>query len=132
MAALYRWRPAWQADYAARLDWCTNPYQGANHAPYFKDVKRSEVRASAGTNVKLTAPMASDPDNDELRFDWFFYSEEGTYRGAFPTLTTDRGEASFITPAVGSQQTMHVILEVTDNGTPALTCYKRFIVFVEP
>ena len=33
MVAVYRWRPAFQADFQARLDWCVKPYSEANHPP---------------------------------------------------------------------------------------------------
>lgn len=130
MAALYRWRAAWQADFAARLDWCIKSFKEANHAPRLKDIN-GKVIVSGGEQVKLTA-QASDPDKDDLHFNWFFYPEEGTYQGAFPPLAAKEKVASFTAPAVSSAQTIHVILEVTDNGTPALTSYKRFIVLVKP
>jgi hypothetical protein len=40
--------------------------------------------------------------------------------------------ASFTAPSVGSSQTVHIILEVTDNGRPNLTSYRRLVVTVEP
>jgi hypothetical protein len=131
MAALYRWRPAWQSDFEARLDWCIKSYQDANHAPRLKNVY-GEVTVSGGNKVKLTAPMASDPDKHPLFYNWYFYPEEGTYRGVFPPLKAKEKAASFTAPTVTSSQTLHVILEVTDNGEPALTSYKRFIVMIEP
>lgn len=130
MAALYRWRPAWQADFAARLDWCIKPYQEANHAPRLKDQKE-DLMASGTRQVKL-AVKASDPDKDDLAYHWFFYPEEGTYRGAFPSLVVKGNTASFTAPTVTSEKTLHVVLEVTDNGTPALTSYKRFVISVKP
>ena len=33
MSSVYRWRPAFQADFAARLDWCVKPFEKANHPP---------------------------------------------------------------------------------------------------
>jgi hypothetical protein len=36
MATVYQWRPAWQADFAARLDWCVKPFAQANHPPAVK------------------------------------------------------------------------------------------------
>ena len=33
MSSVYRWRPAFQADFAARLDWCVKPFKKANHPP---------------------------------------------------------------------------------------------------
>ena len=33
-APLFRWRDAWQNDFAARMDWCVNPWNKANHQPH--------------------------------------------------------------------------------------------------
>jgi hypothetical protein len=132
MAALYRWRPDWQADFAARLDWCVKPFAEANHPPQLKDLRKRQLKIRAGRLVKLSASQASDPDHDDLRYNWYFYPEEGSYQGALPTLKTMKKTASFTAPNVSSPETLHVILEVTDNGDPALTIYQRFIVSVEP
>ncbi|MEX2232909.1 MAG: DUF1593 domain-containing protein [Cyclobacteriaceae bacterium] len=131
MAALYRWRPAWQADFEARLDWCVKPFQDANHAPRL-DINVKELITHAGKQAKLTSPAASDPDNNELRFNWYFYPEAGTYTGVLPPLKATGRVAFFTAPTVPSPQTIHIVLEVTDNGKPALTSYKRFIVLVKP
>ena len=41
----------------------------------------------------------------------------------------DRQQASFKAPAdAGKGQTLHIICEVTDNGSPPLTRYRRVIV----
>src|SRR5205814_23227 len=32
-ATVWRWRPAFQADFAARMAWCVKPVRGANHPP---------------------------------------------------------------------------------------------------
>jgi len=130
MAAVYRWRPAWQSDFAARLDWCVKAYDEGNHTPRI-DGTLSEITASANKKVKLRV-SATDPDKDVLTYRWYFYPEEGTYRGAFPSLITKGNSVTFTSPSVSSPQTLHVIVEVTDNGAPALTRYKRFIISVSP
>lgn len=40
--------------------------------------------------------------------------------------------ASFTAPEVSRPEELHIILEVTDSGTPALTRYQRVIVNVLP
>ena len=130
MAAVYRWRPAWQADFAARLDWCVKDHDEANHAPRVNN-GQEEVNARSGEQVKLSV-KASDPDKDKLRYNWFFYPEEGTYRGEFPQLSARGRTATFTAPKLASAKTLHVIVEVRDDGTPALTSYHRYIVTVNP
>ena len=40
-------------------------------------------------------------------------------------------KAWFIAPGKARMGTMHIILAVTDHGTPALTRYKRVIIKIE-
>ncbi|HET9486426.1 MAG TPA: DUF1593 domain-containing protein [Chryseosolibacter sp.] len=132
MAAVYRWRPDWQADFAARLDWCVRDYAEANHAPKFEVNKNTSLNVRAGRKVELIAPEALDPDNDKILYNWSYYPEEGTYRGSYPVLKGRGKRASFRTPAVSGPQTIHILLKATDRGIPALSAYRRFIVRIEP
>ncbi len=43
-ATVFRWRPAYQADFQARLDWCVFPPEWANHPPVVMIDKPSELR----------------------------------------------------------------------------------------
>ena len=52
MSSVYRWRPAFQADFAARLDWCVKPFKEANHPPV--------VRIS-GQSTRQVKPGESSP-----------------------------------------------------------------------
>ena len=38
----------------------------------------------------------------------------------------------FVAPAVDQPQTIHVILEVSDDGSPSLTSLRRAVVTIEP
>lgn len=132
MASVYRWRPAWQADFQARLDWCVTSFEDANHPPVLNTAKSNSETAKAGKLVKLEAPAVSDPDKDKVSYHWYFYPEESNYTGVLPDLNVKGKTASFIAPDVASPIRLHVILEVTDDGEPALTSYQRFIVNVQP
>ncbi len=132
MAAVYRWRPGWQADFAARLDWCVMSFREANHAPRRQTAAKKNWVVRAGAKVTVFAPEYADPDGDRLSCKWYFYPEEGTYHGAYPTLGANASKASFTAPVVTSPQTLHIILEVADDGEPSLTAYERFVVTVNP
>jgi hypothetical protein len=56
-----------------------------------------------------------------------------TARTGDPLKITDSSMANawFIAPKKAKMGTMHIILAVTDHGTPALTRYKRVIVTVK-
>jgi hypothetical protein len=127
MSAVYRWRAAWQADFESRLDWCIKPFREANHAPVF-DMVTKQVNVRPREKVTLELKKISDPDGDALRYRWFFYPEEGTYKGSFPEINSNTKRLSFTAPEISQSETMHVILEVSDTGKPSLVRYKRFIV----
>lgn len=142
-ATVWRWREAVQNDFAARMDWTIKPYKEANHPPVVKLDHPSHLTARPGERVDLSATATSDPDGDPLSFEWFCYEEPGT-RGMSNARTGvkldivgfDQSKAWFIVktsrvmpPGTG---TMHIILAVTDQGTPRLTRYARVIVDVQP
>jgi hypothetical protein len=83
--------------------------------------------------VVLDAGDSRDPDRQQLRFAWEVYPEPGSYRGPAPMVPdADSAKASFIAPDVKLAQTLHLIVSVTDTGTPPLTRYRRVIVTVKP
>ena len=63
---------------------------------------------------------------------WWQYAEAGTYPGMVKIEHFDKEHASFIAPEVSTPQTIHIILEVSNRGVPALTSFQRVIVTVMP
>lgn len=124
----YRWLPAVQNDWASRADWCVaDTYSKANHQP-IAIVKGDLVRkVMPGQTVTLDASDSSDPDGNTLSFKWWQYSEADN---ATTKLTinndTSKDNASFVVPNELNKQ-LHIMLEITDNGIPALTRYQRVI-----
>jgi hypothetical protein len=133
-ATIWRWREAFQNDFAARMDWCIAArYQQANHNSIVaingnrsKDVVY--IKAAAGENLKLSAKGTSDPDKNKLSYRWFLYGEAGNYKGKLIVNTPDQEETSIIVPALKKDERLHLICEVKDNGIPALFSYRRIIV----
>jgi len=82
--------------------------------------------------VTISAKGSSDPDNDQLQFDWMYYKEAGTYDGKISIEDENRLIASFIAPEVQQKETIHIILFVKDSGNPSLTRYQRVIITVIP
>src|SRR4051812_49012650 len=70
MSSVYRWRPAFQADFAARLDWCVKPYAEANHPPVVRIAGDRKREVKAGDVVIIDAGGTSDPDGEGLDFAW--------------------------------------------------------------
>jgi len=54
----------------------------------------------------------------------------GTYWGKAPIRGANAVEAVVTVPKNASGRTIHIILEVVDNGKPALTAYRRVILKV--
>lgn len=132
-ATVWRWRPAFQNDFQARLDWCVRPRKEANHPPipaFRGDTSRTVVRLDArpGEILRLDANGSTDPDDHLLSHRWWVYREAGTYSGEVAIAGADRRQAELRLPADAAGRTVHVILEVTDNGTPPLTRYRRIVV----
>jgi hypothetical protein len=137
-ATIWRWREAFQHDFAARMDWCVaEKFEAANHNPIaaFNNDKSkavSHLTAKSGKTIKLSAAGTTDPDEDKLSYHWFFYKEAGDYNGTISIRNSDAIEASFIAPKVNQTRKIHIILEVKDDGEPKLYSYRRIIVTVEP
>jgi hypothetical protein len=135
---LLRWAVALQNDFAARMDWCVTEVRSkANHAPLAVlngDATRSVVHISAkpGEKVKLNAEGSRDADGNALKKSWFVYPEAGTFRGAVKLDVQEGNETSFVAPQLESMSTIHVILEVRDDGTPNLHAYRRAVIAVAP
>jgi hypothetical protein len=164
-ATIWRWRDAFQRDFAARMDWTIKPVGEANHNPVAVvngqgGVAPIIIDTTVGAPVPLDASASTDPDGHTLRFSWFFYAEAGTGiptqpvaagppvpiggggshdEGGIPSagadgparplarVVLDRTTGSRVTATMRTPGTAHIILVVDDNGSPALTSYRRVI-----
>ena len=151
---VWRWREAFQHDFAARMAWSIKDFAAANHNPQVvvngEDGQQAIfLTAKPGDVLTLDAAGSKDPDGDKLSYRWFLYPEAGS-ASAQPVAVSDvqgrRGEDNLNAPAVltladGNKPraavkaqragTEHLILAVTDNGKPSLTSYRRIIVSVK-
>jgi hypothetical protein len=139
---IWRWREAYQNDFSARMDWTILSVEKANHPPVAKINHEKHLTAKKGDRIHLNAIGSKDPDGDALSYAWFCYSEAGTFpvssaRSGQPIeiRNFDQPEAWFEVPAgrvmPPGTGTIHIILVVTDHGTPRLTRYQRVIITVE-
>jgi Protein of unknown function (DUF1593) len=120
--------PAAQQDFAARLKWSvTSKYSDANHEPVVKIEGPLNVLASAGEKIRLNGAV-SDPDGNAISIKWWQF-QVGSYPNKVTIVNPTSAHTQIIIPkdAVAGQ-TIHIILEATDNGTPALTTYQRVII----
>jgi hypothetical protein len=131
MSSVYRWRPGYQADLAARLDWCVKPHAGANHPPSVRIGGERERRAEAGDAVALDAAGTTDPDGDGLDFAWGVYPADPGLAGRVVIEGCDTPRARVMVPPMLVGKTLPILLAVTDRGKPRLTRYGRVLIRVE-
>lgn len=125
-----RWIKEIQNDFAARADWCVASVEDANHAPQVSVNGSLNIKAKPGKKISLTG-KAADPDGDQVGFRWWQYNEVDTFPSELTIDNATSGKASVTVPAEAKAgQTIHIILEATDSGTPALTRYQRVIITV--
>lgn len=129
-----RWAIHLQNDFKSRLDWCVaGRFEDANHPPAVHcqgdaSGKVLHVKAGAGKTLTLDAAGTTDPDRHKLSYRWYVYPDPGTYRAAVTIRDATSARAALDVPAGATGQTVHVILEVTDDGAPPLTRYRRVVV----
>jgi hypothetical protein len=137
-ASIWRWREAYQHDFAARMDWCVaDHYAKANHNPIAvlnsDTTKRVlELKARPGETVRFSAAGSKDPDGDKIEAGWFVYREAGTYSGEIKLSATSGEQTSFTAPPTKQPAAIHLILQLKDSGTPALFSYRRAVVNIQP
>ncbi|MCL2898356.1 DUF1593 domain-containing protein [Brenneria tiliae] len=143
-ATIWRWRDAFQNDFAARMDWTlTGDVKKANHNPNLvlngkPGTQIVSWQVKSGESVKLSAQGSNDVDGDRVAYRWWQYKEPtataiGVHFGPGLELSHSEGEqTSFTAPDVKAATPFHIILEGKDNGSPALTSYRRAIVTVLP
>jgi len=135
---LKRWVVHLQNDFKARADWCvTKTFDKANHAPVpclqaDKGPSPLEMHAPVGKPMVLSAVGSVDPDGDPLRLNWIYYREPGSYDGPVTIEDAQSDRCTVYVPPGAEGKTIHVILEVTDDGRPPLTRYRRVILTGTP
>ena len=122
--------PAAQRDFAARLKWSVTPkFSGANHEPRVKIEGPLSVVALPGQKIRLNGAV-SDPDGDALSINWWQF-QVGSYPNKVDISNAGSSQADVLIPGDAvAGQTIHMVLEATDNGKPALTRYQRVIITV--
>jgi hypothetical protein len=151
-ATIWRWREAYQNDFSARMDWTIKDFVHANHAPQLvvngqAGTAPIEMTADERQTVALDAMGSSDPDGNALHYRWWVYEEaglSGTHGADVAISNADSAKAIAtiksacreawipgLIPCKG-EGVAHIILEVTDDGTPKLASYRRIVLHVRP
>lgn len=156
-ATIWRWRDAFQNDFAARMQWTLSKhFAAANHHPVVSvngsvGAAPIYIEAEAGTTITLDASESYDVDsNDKLTFTWRHYRDptatqwwmdfevaelniekldnEGK-KVKVHIMPPEKCAVDFLTgKAMAKGQVLHVVLEVKDDGKFPLTSYRRVII----
>jgi hypothetical protein len=149
-AAIWRWREAFQNDFAARMTWTVADYAHANHNPMVVVNGQTGtapifINAEVGKPVMLDARASHDPDGQSLHFSWVHYGEAGSASGCLAAVAISGADtAQAVVTATAACRplwlplgpprtgtgTAHIILAVTDDGSPQLTSYRRIVITV--
>ncbi|MDQ7908300.1 DUF1593 domain-containing protein [Phytohabitans sp. ZYX-F-186] len=126
-----RWAEAEQLDFAARLGWMSaDSYADANHHPVVSVKSGVDVKARPGSRITVSDAVR-DPDGDRVGVRWWQYREADTYAGEVAIADSTALRTAVTIPADAKPgETVHLILEATDTGKPALTRYQRVIVHI--
>ncbi len=153
-ATVWRWREAFQSDFAARMQWTVKPrFEDVNHAPvavvnHDHSLRPIKLDAQAGQSIVLDAGDSCDPDGDTgLTFKWWQYFEPSsrvnTAKRGVPALEFSSNVSSKVTVTIPPSEVvhkaargsdprankqLHVILEVGDGS---LVAYRRIVLDVE-
>jgi hypothetical protein len=150
-ATIWRWRQAYQDDFAARMAWTVADFAHASHRPLVEvnGAARTapvELDVTVGQSVTLDASRSTNPDGQNLRFHWFRYAEASSADGNLAGVTLTDAETNeatvraesvcgpaglWPTPCKGTG-VAHIILAVTGEGRLPLTSYRRIILHVRP
>lgn len=155
-ATIWRWRNAFQDDFAARMQWTlTKDFSKANHHPVISvngsiGIGPYHVDADAGSAVEINASGTYDPDGQSLTYKWYQYREPSAVQhfkadevavlgieiidasGTKAQVTVPPAEKSCVMVReripLERGPILHLILEVKDSGSPPLTSYRRILI----
>jgi hypothetical protein len=126
-----RFYPAVFNDFAARMAWAHQGQGNRNPLVTINDrggVDIIKLAPAAGESIVLDAAQSIDPDNDKLAFSWWLLPEAGDYREDITIADAQSSRVTVKVPEDAPGKAFHLVCEVTDDGTPPLTSYRRIIV----
>lgn len=131
---LDRWIPAAKNSFLNRLKYSTNDPEAVNHEPLVivNGIGGNEIlkiKEKPGKKIILDASGSTDPDGDKINFNWFYYQEASSYNGQFSLNEPNNKKLELELPKDIGDSEIHLVLEVSDNGSNQLVSYRRVILY---
>lgn len=117
-------------NFAARMDWAKDGRGNRNPIVIVNGDSTYSVlivKPLQGTTMTIDAAESYDSDGNTLSFKWWFMPAAGTWKQPITIAGANSARASVSVPAGSAGKNFHLLCEVTDNGSPALTSYRRII-----
>lgn len=133
---LTRWVPASTNSFKNRLLWSIKAPGEVNREPIASvngdnSNRILNIKGKPGSKIRIDASGSKDPDGDRLTFHWFHYDLADSYEGAVQIPNPDHQVLELTIPENLGRHSIHLILEVSDSGTPSLVSYRRIIISSE-
>jgi hypothetical protein len=103
-------------------------FEGANHAPQITIQEPTRQTVKRGAKVKLNF-TSTDVDGDQITHRVWNYADVSTAKST--VVFSDVDAIIKVSKKAKSGDEVHIIVEGTDSGVPALTRYRRVILKVE-
>ncbi len=130
MAGVARWRPAYQADFQARMDWCQREYNESSHPPVVVSDTPSQITLAPGQTLQIDASRSYDPNAGKLGFHWEHYKEPSGYKGPLQMMNSSTAQVTVTVPATENPGSIHILLSVSLIDAPYVTRYQRYILLI--
>ena len=109
------WRPAFQADIQARLDWCVKPSAKANHPSSVRIDGGRERTVKSGDVIILDASGTTDPGGNDLTVEWGVYPVDPEVTAQIAIEGSNTKNATFIIAPKLAGKTVPILLSVSDG-----------------
>ena len=135
-ATIWRWRSAFQNDFAARIQWTASDFRKNAPHPLVLSAPCTRLSGKPGEEC-LFSVNVEDPDGSGYNLSWLTYPEAGTFLGSAeamrsePALFSEEGERIRFRYRIpdGSGE-LHMLLQATTHSAIPLTRYLRFVIRV--